>query len=633
MKKSFLFSIVACAAPALWGQLPPLAAPLVLPPNMVEVLPINHDKSYMADSVRIVDCPKAKDNPFGTCGNVLFGGFGLFASPLKGLVQIQFFPLDTQGVAHFEITHPGDLTGDDVPLSAPQLYSFPTKQNRLFDAFQQVSSGDLNLQTGEVTNLNIAVNMFNSFYQAFGNANPRAKLEYFSFPGAYGSAWMYFYQRPDGLLDFTLHATTFLPLGNSISGDIPRIPLPFCGLNNNCTSIQAAGSSFRPSLNYTTLPTTTADQTPCGTSCVDIPLNSVQQYFNHTYRTYFREGFTMNIPQLGGIAIGRTHFDGRTIVQFGQRTGDLVPVFFELLTPEGTLGVPPKVKTTLPLPDGLTVGFLGKDIVLRFPNQTYFPMQMSYSTDPFDGSRGLLNVKTGKFVDDLLFSGFLTHNVLLRVIEQNNGRIPLSPFLTRGPASLLKGPRGESIFRFAGIGYRNYTGFFFPAPDLLAADAWLAGPGSRLDPHLNIEAVQPAADDIPGPGPVLKTGSFTVVTPTGDPVTMNYSVPCNSAGQNGTFEYANTGSPIRSGSFHMENLLWVVCTNSSSSTAAPGDYDIITFSGTGLWSNDPDKLDPHVASVHVYPNAPQGPYFSVLIDGGYWSNADLKPPVEPGQQF
>ncbi len=629
------FALVS--APLALAQLDPLPAPLTLPPGLVEVLPVNHSQSYMADSVRIVDCPLDADNPFGTCGNVLFGGFALFASQLNGNVQIQFFQ-PSQGIAHFEISHPGDLVGDDVPMVAPQLFSFQTQQNRVFDAFQQVSSGDLNLNTGEVTNLLFAVNMFNTFYQAFGNANPRFKLEYFQFPGAYGSAWAEFTQRSDGLLDFELHATTFLPLGNQQNGAIPRIPMPFCSNINstsvNCASIQAPGTSFRPSINITTassLPDPLPglpEFAPCsGDSCLNIPDNTVQQYENDTFYTFFHEGFTMNIPELGGVAMGRTHWDGHTVVQFGQRTGDYVPVFFELLTPTGTIGVPPPVKTTLPLPAGLTVGFIGKDIVLHFPLLTYYPVQMSYSTDPFDGSRGLLNVRTGKFADRLLFSGFLVHNVLLRVLEQNDGRIPLSPFLTRGSGSFVAGPRGEAIFRFAGLGYRDYTGFLFPAPDLLPAHAWLAGPGSRLDPHLYIQAVQPTASDTPGP--VVKSGSYNVVTPTGDPVTMSYSVPCNAIGQNGSFDYANTGSPLRSGTFHMQNLISVTCSNSPASTAGPGDFDIITFAGIGLWSADPQQLDPHVASVHVYPNSPQGPYFSVLIDGGFLSNADLKPPIEP----
>src|SRR5260370_18821096 len=209
------------AAPLAMAQLDPIPRPLSLPPGLVEVLPINHDQSYMADSVRIADCPLGKDNPFGTCGNLLFGGFALFASQLSGMIQIQFYQ-PVQGIAHFEITHPKTLVGDDVPMTAPQLYSFQTRQNTVFDAFQQVSSGDLNLQTGEVTNLLFAVNMFNTFYQAFGNANPRVKLEYFQFPGAFGSALAQFTQRPGGLRAPELHGTTFLPLGHTIDVVHPR---------------------------------------------------------------------------------------------------------------------------------------------------------------------------------------------------------------------------------------------------------------------------------------------------------------------------------------------------------------------------------------------------------------------------
>src|SRR5437016_13767193 len=101
---------LSLAASLALAQLPPLTAPLVLPPGLDEVLPINPDSSYMADAVRIVDCPLDKDNPFGTCGNVLFGGFALYASQLSGNVEIRFFT-PHQGVAHFEITHPGNLKG------------------------------------------------------------------------------------------------------------------------------------------------------------------------------------------------------------------------------------------------------------------------------------------------------------------------------------------------------------------------------------------------------------------------------------------------------------------------------------------------------------------------------------------
>ena len=52
----------------------PLATPLKLPPGNVEVLQIDTTGSYMGDAVRAVDCPNNADEPFGTCGNELFGG-------------------------------------------------------------------------------------------------------------------------------------------------------------------------------------------------------------------------------------------------------------------------------------------------------------------------------------------------------------------------------------------------------------------------------------------------------------------------------------------------------------------------------------------------------------------------------
>src|SRR5260370_37813689 len=123
--------------------------------------------------------------------------------------------------------------------------------------------------------------MFNTFYQAFGNANPRVKLEYFQFPGAFGSAWAQFTQRPDGLLALELHGTRFLPLGNSIDGDYPRIPLPFCDSKDLSSSIQPPGSSFRPSINITTaaslphpLPALPKYR-ECVANCIATPHNTV----------------------------------------------------------------------------------------------------------------------------------------------------------------------------------------------------------------------------------------------------------------------------------------------------------------------------------------------------------------------
>src|SRR5579872_4352035 len=115
-------AILCCVAP-LSAQNTPLPTPLVLPPGNIEALQINTASSYMGDAPRIVDCPNNADNPFGVCGNLLFGGVGLWNSHLSGVIQVRFFP-PVLGISHFEISHPFDLTGTDSILSTPQFYQY-----------------------------------------------------------------------------------------------------------------------------------------------------------------------------------------------------------------------------------------------------------------------------------------------------------------------------------------------------------------------------------------------------------------------------------------------------------------------------------------------------------------------------
>ena len=155
-------------ATMLWTAMPlfaqsPLPAPLQLPPGGVEVLPVDKPGSYMGDALRIVDCPNDSDQPFGLCGNVLFGGLGLWNSHLSGEIQIRFYP-PVNGISHFEISHPSNLRGDDTTVTAPQLYQMGVISNILLDSFNDYSSGDLNLSTGEVTNLKYKVIFFNYWY-------------------------------------------------------------------------------------------------------------------------------------------------------------------------------------------------------------------------------------------------------------------------------------------------------------------------------------------------------------------------------------------------------------------------------------------------------------------------------------
>jgi len=129
-RNRFLLSFAAALAVSapLAGKAP-LPVPLKLPPGLVETLLIDQAGSYMGDAVRIPDCQDKDDAPFFVCGNVLFGGLGLWNTHLKGAIEIRFYP-PINDVSHFEISHPFDLTGDDVVLRTPAVLRVRRHQQR-----------------------------------------------------------------------------------------------------------------------------------------------------------------------------------------------------------------------------------------------------------------------------------------------------------------------------------------------------------------------------------------------------------------------------------------------------------------------------------------------------------------------
>src|SRR5262249_47132841 len=154
---------------------------------------------------------------------------------------------------------------------------------------------DLNLRTGEVTNLNYSVIFFNLFYNVLGFVNPKLKPPPFTFPGIYGTADAVFEQRDDGQLDFTFYGSTFLPLGNNIDGDPVRLPMPFCGPLLQCASIQVPGMSLHPHLRLTTKPFT---DPPCTANCYSVPYNSIIELTLNSRFSSIGDDFHLNIPQL-----------------------------------------------------------------------------------------------------------------------------------------------------------------------------------------------------------------------------------------------------------------------------------------------------------------------------------------------
>ena len=610
---NFLLVCATLAVSAPLAGRDPLPVPLTLPPGLVQTLPVDTTGTYMGDAVRIPDCPSNADAPFGLCGNVLFGGLGLWNTHLEGLIQIRFFP-PVNNIAHFQISHPNNLTGPDVVLRTPQFYAFGAVDNALIDQFDQYSSGDLNLITGEVTNMRYGVNFFNIWYIALGIVNPKLKAPAFVFPGVYGSADAVFEQRPDGLLDFTFYGSTFLPLGNNVNGDPVRLPLPFCGPLLQCGSIQVPGLALHPHLRLTTKPT--VPDPPCGAKCIPIPYNSVVELTLNSRFSSIGDEFNLTIGQLGGLGVGRSQMQGRILVQFGDQNGDFVPVAFNALTPAGLLAPPPSFPIS-----GLSLGFLGHDEILHFPLADYWVQNVALTDDPFDVCVGELNVKTGQIVGGLLWRSFWTTSLLNAILVQNNGRILPQSFFLKGPAYFELGHNNEWLFHMNATEYRPFEGFTFPYPDIPtyadASRSYTAPSGSLLTPFFRMQGVLTTDT----PTAVMSGSQPTILSTFNQQFNYTYSIPCNANGKNGTFEYTNLSTGKNGGTFKMDELASVTCINSTTSQLSPGNYDTLIFTGFGTWSKDTDR---HLATVQISV-APDAPYVSILIDGGSLSNVDTKP--------
>lgn len=622
MQRIIVNSILAAGlfAPAALAELtvvfPPLPTPLKLPVGLVQTLPINHDASFFGDALRAVDCTRDADLPYGICGEQLFGGLVMTDSHLSGNITIQFFP-PLNNVSHF-VVQMHLLRGDDGVLSAPLGYSMPIFSQTVSDAMR-LSSGDLDLTTGGVTNLEWHANISNTALLALAGVNPRLKAQTTVFPGVRGHTWATFRQRPDGLLDFRLRASTFLPLGKEIEGDPIRFPLPFCGPEGNCASVLARGTSLHPHLFLDTAPPV---GTPCANNCPDLPVDSLQEFSIASFFTNFGDNFDVDVPQLGGIGPGRSHLQGRIGVQFGPREGNTVSFTISSLTPAGLFATAPVSTITGP---GFQPGLIGQQEFLNFPKATYFLQRVAMVDEPYGLNHGAIDLNTGRVIGEMEYPIFISQSLAEVLFPHNAGRISLDPFflvaaqpISAGPESTYalfqKGPNGETLFRFSGEHRRSFATFRFPSPDFIFANSYIGGPNAQLDIFVRVQAAHPV--DTPT---AVKTGNGSFVSSLGDNVSYGFSMPCNPAGAPFSFTYTNGNSGASGGTFTMKSLGAVSCSNTPNSAAKPGDYDTINFSGFGTWSKDaPDAL-PRFASVNVS-LAPGAPYVGVLV----YQNPDAK---------
>ena len=594
------------------GQSPPgPTTNLQLPEGLEQVLPLSFDSSYIGEAIRAVNCRDEQTAIYGSSPTPLFGGLVLVDSHLRGNVRIKFTP-PVNNVTRFEVSFEGGLVGNDSTLAAPSFYRFPFQQNGVSGVPGQPCSGTLNLVTGEVNpgDLKFSFVFTNTGLSALAKANPRFPRVPIAFPGDYGTATATFAQRPDGKLDFSFYGTTFLPLWKALGP--MRFPLPFAGPTLEFASIPANGTAMHPHIR---LSTRNLGDASVPAEPISIPCNTIQEYTLFTHNSCFGDHFSLNIPEFGGDATGRSQLMGRLRLQFGERSANSVPVFVSLLTPGGALYPMQATPISQAFPGRLSPGPHGFDEFLRFPLRTYFLETVSFFDDPFDLSMGAVDVNTGQFIGGLLHRGFLAQDVFFALVRIEP-RTPRSSFLFAGPASLEKGEIGQSIFRLQSTTRLPYPeGFLFPQPDL--ATGYVVGPGSFLEPYLWIQAIGEPS----GSARVLEGEASQVLASNGNTFSYRYSLSDGPSGHQ-FFEYVNHS---QEGRFRLNTLIWVKFMNSSKSDGQWAEYDTLTFAGFGTWSKGGVEKT-SVVTVQIS-NAPAARYVGIQVEAGEISNVNTKPPL------
>ncbi len=585
---------------------------LRLPDGLEQVLPLASEASYFGEAIRAVNCPDDQSATYGSCPTTLFGGLILVDSHLSGNLRIKFSP-PINNITRFEVSLENGLVGSNSTLAAPNFYRMPFQQNAVRSVPGQACSGTLNLVTGEVNpgDLKFSFGFTTTGLGALALVNPNFPKIPISFPGQYGSAWARFEQRADGKLDFSFYGTTFLPLGKALGGQPLRLPLPFAGPTLEFASVPASGTAMHPHIR---LSTTNVEEAPVASETVSIPCNTVQEYTLFTHNSSFGDHFSLNIPELGGDATGRSQLMGRLQLQFGERSGNSVPVAVSLLTPGGSLQPLQPSPISQAFPGRLSPGPHGFDEFLRFPLRTYFLETVSFFDDPFDLSVGAVDVNTGRFIGDLLHRGFLAQDVFFALVRIEP-RTPRSSFQFRGPASIEKDSKGQTVFRLQSTDRLPYPeGFLFPQPDL--ATGYVVGPNSFLEPYLWIRGIEACTSR----HCVLEGSASDVVASNGNSFSYSYRISDGPA-ENQFFEYSNH---TQEGCFLLKAVAWVKFMNSQDAERGRSEYDTITFTGFGIWrKNGVEKLSQVAVQICT---APSTRYVGIQVDGGAISDVNTKPP-------
>ncbi|MCA1593775.1 MAG: hypothetical protein LC754_14225, partial [Acidobacteria bacterium] len=378
------------------------AGVLRLPEGLEQVLPLSKAASYFGDGIGAVNCRDPQGIQWGSCSSWLFGGLALVDSHLSGYLRIRFTP-PAGNVTRFEVSFLDGFAGEDAVLTTPQFFKMWFQQARVDEVPGMVSSGTLNLATGDVSDLKFYARYSSTALFALVGVNPTFPRVPLSFPGQYGSAWARFEQRADGKLDFTFYGSTFVPLGNNL-----RWPLNFVGPSGQFATVPSNGTTMHPHLHLSTrepAPPAALDQ------CPDIPFNTIQEFTLFSHNSSFGDAFTLDSSQLGGRATGRSHLLGRVLIQFGVRSYNSVPIAVSCVSAGGMMSEMPASPITAVFPGRLYPGPQGFDEFLRFPLRTYSLDDLAIIDDPFDISVGSVDLRTGMCLNEMLHRGFINQDL------------------------------------------------------------------------------------------------------------------------------------------------------------------------------------------------------------------------------
>jgi hypothetical protein len=583
---------------------------LRLPPGLEQVLPLNVAASYFGDAISAQNCRTPETIQYGTGANLIFGGLAMMDSHLAGSIRIKFTPPAGDDTT-FQVSFGEGLFGTNSVLAAPVYFKMPGEQQMVGDVPGLISSGRLNLRTGEVDSspgaLNVYVNFFNSALFALLRVNPNFPKTPLSFPGQYGSACAKFEQRPDGMLDFTFTGTTFVPLGNGAF-----FPLNFCGPSREFASVPGNGTVLHPHLALSTKAAPPPSTQPC-----NIPFNTIQEFSLFSPVSSFGDAFTLHAPQLGGPALGRSRLLGRVQIQFGLPSSHSVPIAVSTSTAGGLLAPLDPTPLAQLFPGRLTPGPEGFYENLRFPFRTYSLNDLAIIDDPFDLSVGALDLRSCRLLHPLLHRAFINQDLIFALLRVEP-RTPKSSFFFRGPAALKSGRRGEYMFDFYGQVHIPYPpGFLFPNPNL--ATGFPVAGGGALDPYLWTWAIQDSDS-----GGIVKTGGADrVVSSRGEVFSYRFVIPGHAAKRRAEFEYENH---TQQGRFRMHSLAWVGLGNSH--TDGEG-CDTVTFTCFGVWSKD--GVEEVVQAAAQISSSAAAAYVGIQIASAAVSNVNtvMKPDAFP----